>query len=96
MSGRFPIRNGLKQGDALTPLLFNFALDYAIKRIHANRLNNLQKDNSTFNHADAKKIVCRIGWEESLGLDWDNCLPYNAFLKYKISLLKQQTKLFSL
>ena len=23
-SDRFPIRNGLKQGDALTPLLFNF------------------------------------------------------------------------
>jgi len=22
---RFPIRNGLKQGDALSPLLFNFA-----------------------------------------------------------------------
>ena len=24
---RFPIRNGLKQGDALTPMLFNFALE---------------------------------------------------------------------
>ena len=31
MSDRFPIRNGLKQGDALTPILFNFALEYAIK-----------------------------------------------------------------
>ena len=28
----FPIRNGLKQGDALSPLLFNFALKYAISR----------------------------------------------------------------
>jgi len=27
----FPIRNGLKQGDALSPLLFNFALEYAIR-----------------------------------------------------------------
>jgi hypothetical protein len=27
----FPIQNGLKQGDALTPLLFNFALEYAIR-----------------------------------------------------------------
>jgi hypothetical protein len=28
----FPIRNGLKKGDALLPLLFNFALEYAIRR----------------------------------------------------------------
>ena len=26
-----PIWNGLKQGDALLPLLFNFALEYAIR-----------------------------------------------------------------
>jgi len=25
----FPIRNGLKQGDALSPLLFSFASEYA-------------------------------------------------------------------
>jgi len=32
----FPIQNGLTQGHALTPLLVNFALEYAIKRIQAN------------------------------------------------------------
>jgi hypothetical protein len=33
----FPIRNGLKQGDALSPLLFNVALEYAIKRVQVNQ-----------------------------------------------------------
>jgi hypothetical protein len=33
----FPIRNGLKQGEALSPLLFNFALEYAIKRVQVNQ-----------------------------------------------------------
>jgi hypothetical protein len=33
----FPIRNGLKQGDALSSLLFNFALQYAIRRTQINQ-----------------------------------------------------------
>jgi hypothetical protein len=37
LSDMFPIRNGLKQGDDLSPLLFNFALDYAIRRVQVNQ-----------------------------------------------------------
>ena len=37
LSEMFPIRNGLKQGDALSPLLFNFAMEYAIKRVQVNQ-----------------------------------------------------------
>jgi len=33
----FHIRNGLKQGDALSPLLFNRALGYAIRRVYVNQ-----------------------------------------------------------
>ena len=33
----FPIRNGLKQGDALLLMLFNFTLEYAIRRVQVNQ-----------------------------------------------------------
>jgi hypothetical protein len=33
LSDSFPIQNGFKQGDALSPLLFNFALEYAIRKV---------------------------------------------------------------
>ena len=37
VSDRFPIRNGLKQGDALSPMLFNFALEHAIRSVQVNQ-----------------------------------------------------------
>jgi hypothetical protein len=35
-SDKFPIQNGLKQGDALSPLLFSFASEYAIRCVQEN------------------------------------------------------------
>jgi hypothetical protein len=38
LSDNFPIQNGLKQGDSLSPLLFNFALEDAIRRVQENQV----------------------------------------------------------
>ena len=37
VSDRFPNRNGLKQGDGPSPLFFNFAFVYAIRRVQVNQ-----------------------------------------------------------
>jgi hypothetical protein len=36
LSDTFPVGNGSKQGDALSPFLFNFFLEYAIRKVQVN------------------------------------------------------------
>jgi hypothetical protein len=37
LSDKFPTQNGLKQGDALSPLLFNYAQENAIRKVQENQ-----------------------------------------------------------
>jgi len=45
LSDMFPIKNGLKEADALLSLLFNFNLEYAIRKVKAKHM--LLKFNGT-------------------------------------------------
>jgi hypothetical protein len=38
LSDKFNIQNGLKQGDAHSPLLFNFSVVYTIKKVQENQV----------------------------------------------------------
>jgi hypothetical protein len=43
LSDNFPIQNGLKQGDALSPLLFNFALEQCFSTFSSPRTSKMSE-----------------------------------------------------
>jgi hypothetical protein len=56
-SDKFPTQNSLKQGDALSPMLFNSALQYAIRKVQENQEGLKNGTHKLWPYADDINIV---------------------------------------
>jgi hypothetical protein len=62
MSDTFPIQNCPQQDNTLSPLPFNFALEYAIKNVKVTRKDKLNEAHQLQTNADYVNLFIFIYW----------------------------------
>jgi hypothetical protein len=89
----FPIQNGVKQGDALSPLLFNLALEYAIRKVQENQVG--LKINGTHQHLAYADDVYPLGNKDTIKKNTETLVDASKEVGPEINVEKSKYMLLS-
>jgi hypothetical protein len=93
LSDKFPIQNGLKQGDALSPLLFNFALQSDARKVQENQVGlKLNATHQLLVHVDVNLLGDNI---DTIKKNKENLSDANKEVGLKVNTEKTKYMLLS-